>query len=48
MRVEAADDAVYITLTDWGLPFDPDSVRPFDVDAPVEGACQGRDGAAHY
>ena len=41
MRVEAADDAVYITLTDWGVPFDPDSVRPFDVDAPVEARARG-------
>jgi len=42
LRVEATDDLVRITLIDWGLPFDADNVRPFDVDASVE--ARARDG----
>ena len=41
LRVETTDDVVRITLTDWGLPFDADNVRPFDVDAPVEARARG-------
>ena len=41
LRVETTDDVVRITLTDWGLPFDADKVRPFDVDAPVETRAKG-------
>ena len=41
VRVETVDGAVCITLTDWGLPFDADNVRPFDVDALVETRAKG-------
>lgn len=41
LRVETTDDVVRITLTDWGLPFDAESVRPFDDDAPVETRAKG-------
>ncbi len=41
LRVETTDDVVRITLTDWGLPFDADNVRPFDVDAPVKTRAKG-------
>ncbi len=41
VRVETTDDVVRITLTDWGLPFDADNVRPFDVDALVETRAKG-------
>ena len=41
VRVEAVDDAVCITLTDWGLAFDPGGVSPFDVDALVETRAKG-------
>ncbi len=44
LRVETTDDVVRITLTDWGLPFDAESVRPFDVDAPVETRAKGGTG----
>ena len=44
LRVETIDDVVRITLTDWGLPFDADNVRPFDVDAPVETRAKGGTG----
>jgi sigma-B regulation protein RsbU (phosphoserine phosphatase) len=36
LRVEALDDVVHVTLTDWGMPLDPDDVKPFDIHAPVE------------
>ncbi len=35
LRVETTDDVVRITLTDWGLPFDPEKVTPFDLRATV-------------
>ncbi len=41
LRVETTDEVVRITLTDWGLPFDAESVRPFDVDALVETRAKG-------
>ena len=41
LQVEPTDDVVRITLTDWGLPFDAESVRPFDADAPVETRAKG-------
>ncbi len=41
LRVETTDEVVRIPLTDWGLPFDAESVRPFDVDAPVETRAKG-------
>ena len=44
LRVETADDVVRITLTDWGLPFDPESVTPFDVRATVETRAKGGTG----
>ncbi len=44
LRVETTDDVVRITLTDWGLPFDADNVRPFDIDAPVETRAKGGTG----
>ena len=36
LRVETTENVVRITLTDWGVPFDPKKVTPFDVRAPVE------------
>ena len=44
LLVETTDDAVRITLTDWGLPFDPERVTPFDVHAPVETRAKGGTG----
>ena len=44
LRVETTDDIVRITLTDWGLPFDPERVTPFDVHAPVEKRAEGGTG----
>ena len=44
LRVETTDEIVRITLTDWGLPFDPERVTPFDVRAPVETRAKGGTG----
>ena len=44
LRVETTDDILRITLTDWGLPFDAENVRPFDVDAPVGTRANGGTG----
>ena len=44
LRVETADDVVCISLTDWGLPFDPESVTPFDVRATIETRTAGGTG----
>ena len=44
LRVETTDDVVRITLTDWGLPFDPERVTPFDVRATVKTRTEGGTG----
>ena len=44
LRVETSNDIVRITLTDWGLPFDPERVTPFDVRATVETRSEGGTG----
>ena len=44
VRVEAVEDAVCISLTDWGSPLDPESVPPFDVNAPVGTRVKGGTG----
>ena len=36
LQVETTDDIVRITLIDWGLPFDPEKVTPFDLRATVK------------
>jgi serine/threonine-protein kinase RsbW len=41
VRVEAVDDVVWVTLTDWGVPLNADHLVPFDVDAPAEARIQG-------
>ena len=41
VRVEAVDDTVGITLTDWGLPFNTEDSVPLDVDAPVQARTEG-------
>ncbi len=44
LRVETTDEIVRITLTDWGLPFDPERVTPYDMCAPAETRAKGRTG----
>jgi anti-sigma regulatory factor (Ser/Thr protein kinase) len=41
VRIESMDDVVHISLTDWGVPLNPDDVRPFDIHAPVETRIEG-------
>ncbi len=41
VSAEVQDNAVHITLTDWGIPLDPDDVIPYDIDAPVEVRIEG-------
>ena len=41
LRVEATDDVVCVTITDWGLPFNAEDSVPLDVDAPVEARTGG-------
>jgi sigma-B regulation protein RsbU (phosphoserine phosphatase) len=35
------DGVLHITLIDWGIPLDPDKVKPFDINAPVEARIKG-------
>ncbi len=44
LRVETTDEVVLITLTDWGLPFNADNVKPFDLDASAETRANGGTG----
>jgi sigma-B regulation protein RsbU (phosphoserine phosphatase) len=41
IRVDMVDEVLHISLADWGTPLDPDQVRPFDLDAPVETRVKG-------
>lgn len=41
LRVETLDEVVCITLTDWGIPLNPDDVKPFDINAPIEARIKG-------
>lgn len=44
VQVETLDDTVRILLTDWGLPFEPKNVAPFDQNATVETRSKGGTG----
>ena len=41
VRVEAVDDTIRITLTDWGLPLNAEDLMPLDVGEPVEVRTEG-------
>jgi sigma-B regulation protein RsbU (phosphoserine phosphatase) len=41
LHAETTGNAVRLTLTDWGIPLDPDGVRPFDIHAPIEARMNG-------
>ena len=41
IRVDFADEVLHISLIDWGTPLDPNQVRPFDLDAPIETRIEG-------
>ena len=36
IQIQAVDDWVEVVIRDWGEPFDPESVPPPDLDAPLE------------
>src|SRR5512136_2706137 len=36
LSASLADECIHITLVDWGVPFDPSKVKPFDINAPIE------------
>jgi serine phosphatase RsbU (regulator of sigma subunit)/anti-sigma regulatory factor (Ser/Thr protein kinase) len=41
LRAELDQDAVRLTLSDWGKPFDPRQALPFDIHAPIESRIRG-------
>jgi sigma-B regulation protein RsbU (phosphoserine phosphatase) len=41
LRVVIEDDNLQIALMDWGIPFDPSKIKPFDIDAPIEERIKG-------
>ena len=41
IRAELEGDHVLLTLLDWGEPFRPDAISPFDINAPLETRTQG-------
>jgi sigma-B regulation protein RsbU (phosphoserine phosphatase) len=41
VRFGVMDDVMHITLTDWGATLNPATVKPFDIDAPVETRVKG-------
>jgi anti-sigma regulatory factor (Ser/Thr protein kinase) len=43
LMISAAElgDFVQVTLTDWGLPLNPEDVKPFDINAPIETRIKG-------
>ncbi len=41
VRAEATEDTLYLTITDWGTPFDPAKLKPFDRNAPIEARANG-------
>lgn len=34
-------EQLHITLVDWGIPFDPRKIRPYDINAPIEERIRG-------
>ncbi len=42
IRADLVDDnRIQLSLVDWGEPFDPSKVKPFDINAPVEARING-------
>ena len=35
------DERLHITLVDWGIPFDPSKVKPYDINAPIDERVRG-------
>ena len=41
IRVAATETILKITLIDWGIPLDPEDIKPFDIRAPIESRIEG-------
>lgn len=41
LRITAHDEWVEVVIQDWGEPFDPADIKPFDYNAPVEARING-------
>lgn len=39
--IAQVDDTLEIKLMDWGVPFDPKNIKPFNIDAPIETRIKG-------
>lgn len=39
--IEALENIIRVTLTDWGVPLKPSDIRPFDIEAPIETRIKG-------
>jgi sigma-B regulation protein RsbU (phosphoserine phosphatase) len=35
------EEQLHITIVDWGIPFDPSKIKPYDVNAPIEERVRG-------
>jgi phosphoserine phosphatase RsbU/P len=35
------DEQLHLTLVDWGVPFDPSKIKPYDINAPIEERIRG-------
>lgn len=41
IRADLIDHHIQLSLVDWGAPFDPSQVKPFDINAPIETRIDG-------
>jgi putative methionine-R-sulfoxide reductase with GAF domain len=41
ISIEAVENMIRVTLTDWGVPLKPSDIRPFDIEAPIETRIKG-------
>ena len=41
VSISLADEQLHITLVDWGIPFDPSKIKPYDINAPIEERVRG-------
>ena len=35
------DEKLHFTLVDWGIPFDPNKIKPYDINAPIDERIRG-------
>ncbi len=41
LSIGLMDEQIHLTLVDWGIPFDPSKVKPYDINAPIEERIRG-------